>query len=70
MSVHIIANDLCSIAVPFLPPAQVYTPLEKVVEVVPDLGYQLYFADRKADTEIYNAVSVLYSPDQTSAHAE
>lgn len=44
------------IAVPFLPPAKDYIPLEKLVEIVPDLGYQLYFADRAADSEVYNAV--------------
>ncbi|KAI0776203.1 alpha/beta-hydrolase [Trametes elegans] len=43
---------LVMMSVPFIPPAQVYTPLEKIVERVPNWGYQLAFAEKGSNLEI------------------
>lgn len=59
-----ITNGSSSVSVPFLPPAKDYIPHEKVVETVPDFGYQLYFADRKANAEVYNAVRAPSTDDE------
>ncbi|EIW61636.1 alpha/beta-hydrolase [Trametes versicolor FP-101664 SS1] len=38
--------SLVLMSVPFVPPAKAYTPLEKIVERVPNWGYHLFFADK------------------------
>ncbi len=44
---------------PFVPPAKAYTPLEKIVDRVPNWGYHLFFADKASSGVIEKNVSVL-----------
>lgn len=44
---------------PFVPPAKAYTPLEKIVERVPNWGYHLFFADKASSGVIEKNVSPL-----------
>ncbi|KAI0638423.1 alpha/beta-hydrolase [Trametes polyzona] len=44
--------SLVLMSVPFVPPAKTYTPLEKIVERVPNWGYHLFFEDRASSREI------------------
>ncbi|KAI9000770.1 alpha/beta-hydrolase [Trametes punicea] len=44
--------SLILLSVPFVPPAKTYTPLEQLVEKVPNWGYQLFFADKSSSAEI------------------
>lgn len=46
----------CRLAVPFFSPRDTYISLEKIVEHVPNYGYQLYFADKISNKEIANNV--------------
>ena len=45
-------------SVPFVPPAKTYTPLEKLVEMVPNWGYHLFFADQNSSREIESKVGI------------
>ncbi|KAI0353087.1 alpha/beta-hydrolase [Trametes cingulata] len=44
--------SLVLMSVPFIPPAKTYVPLEKMVDRVPNWGYQLFFADKASNAEI------------------
>ncbi|KZT24573.1 alpha/beta-hydrolase [Neolentinus lepideus HHB14362 ss-1] len=49
----------CRLPVPFTAPSKQYTPLERVVEHAPNLGYQLYFADDRFTKEIEASLTIL-----------
>ncbi|KII94869.1 hypothetical protein PLICRDRAFT_98013 [Plicaturopsis crispa FD-325 SS-3] len=49
---------LIMMSVPFTPPAPVYIPIEEVAERVPNLAYQVYFADPSSTREIEENLDV------------
>ncbi|TFK55629.1 alpha/beta-hydrolase [Heliocybe sulcata] len=50
---------LILLSVPFTAPAKQYTPLHRIVEHAPNLGYQLYLADDKYTSEIEAGLHVM-----------
>ncbi|KAI0650493.1 alpha/beta-hydrolase [Trametes meyenii] len=52
--------SLVLLSIPFIPPAKVYTPLEKLVERVPNWGYQLFFADKGSNAVIESHISKFF----------
>jgi len=59
---------LVLLSIPYYPPRRgQFVPLETIVQFAPHLGYQLYFANPKSDTEILSRLktflSMVFSPD-------
>jgi pimeloyl-ACP methyl ester carboxylesterase len=48
--------EVARMSIPYTPPARVYMPLEKIVEQIPNFGYQLYFASKESTSEIETQV--------------
>lgn len=49
---------LLSVSIPYVPPAPVYISMEDMAQRIPDLGYQVYFADTQSTREIEGKVSL------------
>ncbi|KAG2013208.1 hypothetical protein CC2G_010143 [Coprinopsis cinerea AmutBmut pab1-1] len=45
-------HALIMLSVPYTPPSQEYLPLTEVVKRAPNLGYQLYFSEKRSSQEI------------------
>ena len=45
-------------SIPFTPPSRQYIPLEDVVKLAPNLGYQLFFAHQNSTTVIEENVAI------------
>ena len=47
------------LSVPFTSPSRHFMPLEEIVKLAPNFGYQLYFASDKSNLEILAHVGIL-----------
>ncbi|KAG6854361.1 hypothetical protein C0991_007866 [Blastosporella zonata] len=60
--------SLVMLSVPYTPPSQVYIPIEEIAKRVPNLGYQVYFANSASTSEIEsnlrNFLSLIFKPPE------
>ncbi|KDQ64432.1 hypothetical protein JAAARDRAFT_52384 [Jaapia argillacea MUCL 33604] len=60
---------LVLLSIPYTPPAPMYFPIEEVAKRLPNMGYQVYFADERSTKEVEDNLStflsVLFSQPKT-----